>query len=226
VWSNGFELLWTDVEVDPGAEGDIPVGAGFLFLVFSRVELDYTDDPVRPTRGPAFRIRAEFAPDFISQSQYILGEVAGIYHHRIVRGVYLAPRLRVGLSRPLFGTESLLPNRRFYSGGSSSQRGFRRRQLGPLDANGDPLGGEVVGEASLDLRFPLFKILKGAAFVDAGQVWSTLEDVAFNQIEVAVGPGLWLDTPIGPFRFDYGIRLTNLSPEPKTAYHLSIGFTF
>ena len=31
---------------------------------------------------------------------------------------------------------------------------------------GDPLGGEVVGEASLDLRFPLFKILKGAAFVD------------------------------------------------------------
>ena len=37
----------------------------------------------------------------------------------------------------------------------------------------------------------------------------------------------WIsNTPIGPFRFDYGIRLTNLSPEPKTAYHLSIGFTF
>ena len=144
---------------------------------------------------------------------------------RLPLGAFVSGRMRVGAAHPIPGEGDLLPNRRFYSGGATSHRGFARRKLGPLDESGDALGGNLVFEGSVDLRFPLFKFLKGAAFVDTGQVWGRLEDFKPNQIEVAVGPGLWVDTPVGPFRVDYAVRVTTLSPEPRTQVQISIGST-
>ena len=35
-------------------------------------------------------------------------------------------------------------------------RGFKRRQLGPLDDEGAPIGGEALVQSSAEFRFPLF----------------------------------------------------------------------
>jgi outer membrane protein insertion porin family len=138
-----------------------------------------------------------------------------------------AARLRAGWAEPLGDSEDLLPNKRFFAGGATSMRGFKRHKLGPLDDEGAPLGGESKVEASLELRFPIFGRLGGAAFVDAGQVWTGGNTFAFDELEVAAGPGLVIRTPIGPIRGDVGFRLTDLDKtQPDQVYHLSIGHPF
>ena len=103
-------------------------------------------------------------------------------------------------------------------------RGFDRRKLGPLDLAGNPLGGNSKMEASLEYRFPLPWRFRGTIFVDTGQVWTRAPDLSQRKIEVAVGPGLWIDTPIGPIRGDIGFRLTDWEEsQPEYVFHFSIG---
>jgi outer membrane protein assembly factor BamA len=197
-----------------------------LVALAGDLEFDGSDDVIRPTRGRKLTLGAEWAPARVSESEYVIGAIEGVHYFRPPRATLLTARAFVGAAKRLGATESLLPDRRFYSGGASSQRGFERRKLGPLDADGNPVGGEAVLNASLDLRFPIFRALKGAAFVDAGQVWFRTEDVRLGDVEVAVGPGLWVDTAVGPFRFDVGFRVTDVSPAPREAYHVAIGTPF
>jgi outer membrane translocation and assembly module TamA len=106
-------------------------------------------------------------------------------------------------------------------------RGFGRRKLGPLDDDGAPLGGEAKVEASVELRFPLISKFHATTFVDAGQVWAKYEDITLDDVEVAVGPGLWFNTIVGPIRGDVAYRLTLYeTSQPRWMFHFSIGPAF
>ena len=68
-----------------------------------------------------------------------------------------------------------------------------------------PSGGEVLLEGNVELRFPLPIYggnLRGAVFVDAGQVWQTVQTVDLTQIVATPGFGLRYQSPIGPLRLD------------------------
>jgi outer membrane protein insertion porin family len=70
-----------------------------------------------------------------------------------------------------------------------------------------PVGGEVLLEGNVELRFPLPFTggnLRGAAFVDAGQVWLTPGDVALRDVALTPGLGLRYYSPVGPIRVDAG----------------------
>jgi outer membrane protein assembly factor BamA len=70
-----------------------------------------------------------------------------------------------------------------------------------------PVGGEVLLEGNVELRFPLpfpGGNLRGAAFVDAGQVWLTAGDVSLRDVAVTPGVGLRYYSPVGPIRVDAG----------------------
>jgi outer membrane protein insertion porin family len=72
-----------------------------------------------------------------------------------------------------------------------------------------PVGGEVLLEGNLELRFPLPAgrgKLRGAAFVDAGQVWATAADVALGEIMATPGVGIRYYSPVGPIRIDAGFN--------------------
>ena len=85
-------------------------------------------------------------------------------------------------------------------------------------------GGAAKLESSVELRFPLFRSLFGATFVDAGQVWRRFEDARGKDVEVASGLGLMIKTPAGPLRIDYAWRLTHQDKiEPRAQFHFSIG---
>jgi outer membrane translocation and assembly module TamA len=49
--------------------------------------------------------------------------------------------------------------------------------------------------------------LGGAFFYDTGNVFERPSDFAFKDFTHSVGPGLRLQTPLGPARFDIGINL-------------------
>ena len=72
-----------------------------------------------------------------------------------------------------------------------------------------PAGGEVLLEGNLEARFPLpvwDGKLRGAAFVDAGQVWATTGDVVLDELVATPGVGLRYYSPVGPIRIDAGFN--------------------
>ncbi|MFW6206204.1 MAG: BamA/OMP85 family outer membrane protein, partial [Gemmatimonadota bacterium] len=88
-----------------------------------------------------------------------------------------------------------------------------------------PTGGQVLLEGSMELRFPLpfpDGNLRGAVFVDAGQVWSTRSDLDLHDIVATPGFGLRYHSPIGPLRVDAAFNprgprtLTALTTEVET----------
>ncbi len=104
-------------------------------------------------------------------------------YHPLRSGTVLAGKLQLGLAHPI-GTPDVIPfDRRFYSGGATSVRGWPLRGLGPgrlqLQENvegANLLGGEIKLEASLELRQRLLqRVLAadwiGAFFTDTGNVW-------------------------------------------------------
>ncbi len=113
---------------------------------------------------------------------------------------------------------------RFYSGGSTSVRGWNRAQLGPKRESGSPLGGSSTLESSFEVRFPLFWRLSAVAFIDAGNTWKDEYTYRLNELAYAVGPGLRIETPIGPVRFDVGFPVWNEKRRPQ--FFISVGQAF
>jgi outer membrane translocation and assembly module TamA len=116
--------------------------------------------------------------------------------------------------------------KRLYSGGSTSVRGFEYQKLGPLDADGDPLGGLSSAVASVELRFPIWRRLRGVGFFDAGVVDLKPFRYPIDEIQTAAGPGIRLVTPIGSLRLDVGFPIDRGPDQDLYQIHLSVGHTF
>jgi outer membrane translocation and assembly module TamA len=139
-----------------------------------------------------------------------------------------ATRLLLGSIQPYGATETAeIPrNVRFFSGGPGSVRGFRLNRLGPLDSDGDPVGGNSLIEGSVELRFPIAGQFWGALFVDFGNVFSEPLTYRLNDLRYAAGPGIRYMTPIGPIRLDIGFVIDPRSNEDSSRLEFSIGQAF
>jgi outer membrane protein assembly factor BamA len=115
---------------------------------------------------------------------------------------------------------------RFFAGGDTTLRGFRLDLAGPLDANGDPLGGEGLFLLNEELRFPIWSHFQGVIFADVGNVYRTLGDYTLRDLRECAGAGLRLMTPIGPFRMEYGALLDRRPGEEPGQFFISIGQAF
>jgi len=115
---------------------------------------------------------------------------------------------------------------RFFAGGDTTLRGFRLDLAGPLDANGDPLGGEGLFLLNEELRFPIWSHFQGVIFADVGNVYRTLGDYSLRDLRECAGAGLRLMTPIGPFRMEYGALLDRRPGEEPGQFFISIGQAF
>jgi outer membrane protein assembly factor BamA len=135
----------------------------------------------------------------------------------------------VGVGVP-FGNADLIPyERRFYSGGANSVRGWNESRLGPgiykSIKNDNSRDYNQVGDLKLDLNFEyrtkLFLMLEGALFVDGGNVWTIRDyskeqpggqfkiDTFAEQIALSYGAGIRLDFSFFLVRFDMGVKLYN-----------------
>ncbi len=79
--------------------------------------------------------------------------------------------------------------------------------LARADFQPRPLGGNFVAEASAEFRFPIWKQLFGAVFVDAGYVsQKTAPGLPANAKAVTPGFGVRYRSPVGPIRIDLGVN--------------------
>lgn len=106
---------------------------------------------------------------------------------------------------------------RFYAGGDRSIRGFDFEALGPIDADGNVIGGQSIATASLEVDHLVAPKWRIASFVDAGNAFGP----GSESIEYAAGLGVrWL-SPIGPVRLDFANALSR-DTDPWRV-HFSIG---
>ena len=131
---------------------------------------------------------------------------------------------RVGLKEARDNTELPFFDRLF-AGGEFSVRGYPTNSLGPHDENGTPLGGEAMFVTNQELRFPIWSLLSGVAFFDAGNVWATLDDVESTLFK-SIGVGLRADSPVGPLRFDLAFPLDRLEGDSEYKVYFGLGQTF
>jgi len=131
---------------------------------------------------------------------------------------------RGGVIRAFAPSTGVPVYKKFFLGGGDSVRGYAERHLGPMDAQGNPTGGNVMTGANAELRFPIFRQLGGAVFLDGGQTspdWSRAQPAAWRY---GAGSGIRLKTPVGPLRLDLGYKL-NPAPGDRSLWrlHLSLG---
>ena len=95
----------------------------------------------------------------------------------------------------------------YFLGGQNSIRGFKFRQVSPYE-NGRPVGGQTMLTATAEVEHPIYKWIKGAPFVDAGNAWSDPFTVNGQGVNVGVGYGIRVLIPQisqVPLKFDLGI---------------------
>ena len=113
-------------------------------------------------------------------SQYIRPRMDFHYGIKITERSKLVSRFSAGVGIPV-GNSDILPYiKQFYVGGTNSLRSFIARSVGPgseVPPEGyNDVTGDIRLEGNLEYRFDLSGNLKGAFFLDAGNIWLFKED--------------------------------------------------
>ncbi len=188
-------------------------------------------------------------------AQYVKGDIDYARNVLIDPKNSIAWHVGLGIAYP-YGNATLIPfEKRYFSGGANSVRGWSVRDLGPGSFAGDGnfmnQTGDLKLDASIEYRTDLFWKLRGAAFVDAGNIW-TLRNYEsqpggrfrfgkfYKQIAVAYGIGFRLDLDFFILRIDGGMKAINpvyssgrqrypiIHPKFSRdfAFHFAVGYPF
>ena len=147
------------------------------------------------------------------------------YHFRSWKSLVFASAARYGAVKPLEG-QLLVSSLRFFAGGARTVRGVPEDSLGGLDFLGNPIGGRGLLNLNEEVRFPLYRWLRGVAFLDMGNVFPEVSGVRLGELVGSTGLGLRLVTPFALFRVDYGKTIWNQPAGDSGRWVFGIGQTF
>jgi outer membrane protein assembly complex protein YaeT len=188
--------------------------------------IDRRDDAFNPRRGWFAASTLELSTPGLGSDLQFLKDFAQYTHFvSIGRGPVVASAARVGLARTFEG-EVLIPSERFFAGGASTVRGYREDDLGARSVLGDPEGGSALLVLNGELRFPVYRWLKGVGFVDLGNVYPKASDISLTQLQIGLGAGARFDTPFGLLRFDLGLPANRRPFDPRWRIHFGLGQAF
>lgn len=192
----------------------------------------------------------------IQYAQYVKAEADYTYTRTFDERNSISFHVGAGIGVP-YGNSEMLPfEKRFYSGGANSVRGWGVRTLGPgsYDSKNSVTDfinqcGDIRLDLSLEYRAKLFWIVEGGLFVDAGNVW-TIHNYEnqpggmfsfsrfYKEIAAAYGLGIRLDFTYFLLRFDLGMKAYNPAQNQErwplihprwgrdATFHFSVGYPF
>ena len=195
-----------------------------LGLILERISIN---DKYYPTKGTQNKIEWDYSVKGIG-SDYNFNRITWQSCKYYTPGSFFtfAFRTKLGWEEDFGNTNDVPYFERFFVGGSGTVRGYKGKHVGPKDSQDLPLGGDFSWVNNFEMRFPLYKQLKGDYFFDAGGLWSKFDEFNLNDIKCGTGLGLRYITPWGVARIDYGIRISHDKSEPSSRLHLSFGVPF
>jgi outer membrane protein insertion porin family len=190
------------------------------------ITYDTRDNPFDPRKGVLAGVSVKVASSgLLSETNFVKTVFNGSLYQELSRYFVLAVALRAGAAQG-FGSNTILPLvERFFLGGRSSVRGYAQDTLGPRGVDGNPTGGNAFIATNLELRTSLGKGLGLVTFLDSGNVWQKIGDIDWS-LKHAVGAGLRYNTPVGPFRLDYGYKVKREPGLSRSEIFFSIGQAF
>ena len=163
----------------------------------------------------------------IAFAQYVKGDFDYTHMFRIDRNSSVTFHFGFGIAYP-YGNSKILPfEKRYFSGGANSVRGWSVRGLGPGSFKGSNGAidfinqtGDLKIDMNLEWRSFLFWKIYGAVFVDAGNIWTLRAydeqpggqfkfNEFYKQIAVAYGLGIRFNFDFFVLRFDMGMKAIN-----------------
>jgi len=204
-------------------------GTHLTSLVGMNLARDTRDSVFDPTRGNTESIGLDFAGVGFGE-QFIRSTASATYFQPL-------PWLEHVLSFRIMGGYAFGWNKdpvplfeRFYLGGSNSLRQFKSLQVSPKDNTGTRIGGNSELLGTIEYQIPLFFGIKAALFYDVGNVWgpdvSSGTKIDISDLRHGVGAGLRWNSPFGPIRVDYGIKLDQKKGESFGNFNFSAGSSF
>lgn len=191
---------------------------------------DSSDNPLDPTEGT--RLSGTIAPytGYVGsgrETSFLRLIAAGSIYQALDerRDFVAAGRLRLGT---VVGetTTSLPADKRFYAGGGGSVRGYAFQELGPLDTDGDPLGGRSLVEVGAELRVRVSDDIGVVPFIEGGNVYDDAIPQLGRDLRWAAGLGVRYFTAIGPIRADIALPLNRRSTDDAYQFYISLGQAF
>jgi outer membrane protein insertion porin family len=174
----------------------LPLTAGWAY--------DTRNSLILTTEGALTRIFTEVGAGDLS---YVRASFVQQYYHPLSRNVTLFLNGDFGIAGGLQG-KPLPFFKNYYAGGPGSVRGYEALSLGPLDPDGNALGGSRRIVVNTELLFPVpgaeqDRSLRLAAFIDGGQVYGEQQKASLSQLRFSAGIALAWNSPFGPLRISF-----------------------
>jgi len=189
---------------------------------------DGTDSPLDPTRG--VRVAFESTPWLRigdTGHSFLVNRLTPSVYHDLSDDGRLVAAGRLSIGSILNGATADLPaDKRFYAGGGGSVRGYAYQKVGPVNAAGDPLGGQALAEAGAELRIRVTEDLGLVPFIDGGNVYSSTLPQPGQTLRFGTGLGVRYYTGFGPLRLDVGMPLQARRTDEAYQVYLSLGQAF
>ena len=222
------------IQANPAVSGS-PEGQNPFSTTVSSLRFSWTYDSraryLNPTGGMLNALTLEYAGGSLrGETSFVKTTTDTRHYQELSRGLVLATAVRFGVTTGLRSNRraELISFERFWAGGGTTVRGYAERSLGPEDSTGTHRG-DVQFIFNTELRFPIYRIVRGALFFDTGNVWGSLADIDTTELlPASVGAGLYLDLGALTAGIDYAIPLVSApgALDPDRAFHVRLGSTF
>lgn len=186
----------------------------------------------------------------IRYAQYFLSDLDIRFYQQLNEN-QMVYRFSAGVGLP-YGNSNAMPfEKSFFAGGANGIRAWRVRELGPGTISDSSVTlidqiGNLKIESNFEFRFPVTKVIEGAAFADLGNIWNVEQDDIRAETEfelnrlweataIGLGAGLRLNFTFFLLRFDFATPFkdpsaanpSNISPQwRRSNLNLGIGYPF
>ncbi len=175
------------------------------------------DNEIRPTVGSKLAFEVRGAHDsLVSDTTFVQATALGKWIWSLRGGQRILIRTQLGATAER-EFEELPASVRFFAGGDNSVRGYAFEELGPVDADGNVIGGSSLATGSFEFEQPLRARWSLAFFVDSGNAFERSEMDA----KTSVGLGGRWQSPLGPIRIDLALPLEDDHDEWRV--HITLG---
>lgn len=190
-----------------------------------RVTRDTRDAYRFPTSGTIVEFQTEYVTQALGSYEDYLRFSLGGSHYIPLPGARVL-KLGLGLSMATDEDKVAIFDR-YFAGGVGTIRGFRRRDVAPVDRHEDPIGGSTMLTGTVELLQPVKDIMFASIFSDFGNVWYDAADIDVSDLCLSVGFGVQFRALPVSLYYGYPLMKSYDHLDGRGGrFHFSIGFSY